>query len=207
MKILMRPIIVLGLIVIMGACGSEAPAVSDVTSEGEVAGTSPLELRIEALEKTLSEANTRLTAVSDIVECYRMRDRLIDAWSRHKPIAGKCNVNGRGRCRETGLRPNTLGRYRSRLKSLQNSLRGKPEAIAERFAKLGAPPTPPAERWWARQSFTQETYLRLRGEADDATTNFVQQCAEAIWSRKVEMPPLVDPDGEPKTATEGAGAK
>lgn len=147
---------------------------------------------VEEVRKTVEERQNEIEFMRNLLDCYRLRDELIDAWLKHKPISGLCSRQrwhgGRRVCAGTGLPPNTVTPYSKRLSRLKQTLRERPEYLAKKFAELGPAPVPTVDAFWVKEKKDKEAYIAERALADSLTHKFLGTCAPIIWGRKVPIP-------------------
>lgn len=140
--------------------------------------------------------NSEINKMSDVLECYRLRDQLIDVWNEHHPIEGKCNSLNNGMCGTTGLKPNTIRDYSVKLNVFKKTLYMRPEYIVKRYNDLGQAPIPNVDSFWIKEGKDKEAYIAARQRADEMTKKFITHCSPIIWNRSVGFDMLINDDGD-----------
>ena len=149
-----------------------------------------LKTQVTDLETKLESANKKLETTMGSVTCFELRVKSMKAWSKHKPKSVGCT--GGRICRETGLRPNTIGRYRQRLNRLFTAINtANFDDALVRLNDLRFP-VPTAEKWYERQSFTKEEWKSEKDTADKLTRRFLKECGGVL---KVDATPKAEDEG------------
>ena len=135
--------------------------------------------RVQALEQEVATLKQKLTATSTVTDCMQLRIQAMRAWSKHRPEWTACKKQG-SKCKNTGLPPNTIQKYRRRLSKMFESLnRADFEGANGHLSKLNFP-VPEVNRWYEKQEFTKEEWIAGRDNAHGLTTRFISECAAVL---------------------------
>jgi len=136
--------------------------------------------RVATLETQVAELTERVAANTKVTDCVQLRIKAMRAWTKHRPgRQSRCHLR-RGVCRDTGLPPRTMGRYRSRLGKLFEFINSADyEAATMALDKL-VYPIPVMDKWYEGEAFNKEEYIAGRDEADAVTRQFLSDCAGVL---------------------------
>ena len=137
---------------------------------------SALNERMTRMATEVKGVDTRLGAVESVTSCVDRRIKAMQAWSRHRPKWGRCREMSFGKCKSTGLKPNSITPYRSRLRTVFNLINAanfKAAAIALDKLKF---PVPTVDRWYEKENITKEGWLEMRAKAEAMTRSYLVEC-------------------------------
>ena len=165
-----------GFMTVMGCGGQEEHAQLQATVAEQRSELAAANEQVTAMKMQLETLSTRLSAVEGVTSCVDRRIKAMQAWSRHKPKWGRCYDISYGKCKSTGLKPNSITPYRSRLRTVFNLINAanfKAAAIALDKLKF---PVPTVDRWYEKEKITKAEWLEMRAKAEAMTRSYLVEC-------------------------------
>lgn len=139
-----------------------------------------LESQVATLTSVLDSTRRELADASRVAQCVELRLKAMRAWTRHRPKWSKCKQRGRI-CVDTGLPPNTIEKYRWRLKRMFDHINSANFEQAQKSMDGLNFPVPEPDGFYSDQGFTKAEFVAGRDDAERLTRAFLEKCGAPFF--------------------------